>query len=106
MLLLTTDVIPGHRITAVHGLVRGNCVRAKHVGRDIGAGLKSLVGGELSGYSELMEESRKEAIVRMIAEADKKGADAILGIRITSANIMSGTAEILVYGTAVSMVAE
>ncbi|WP_276619853.1 YbjQ family protein [Syntrophomonas wolfei] len=103
MLLVTTDNLSEYKISKTLGLVRGSSIRAKHLGRDIGAGLKSLVGGELRGYSELLVESREEALNRMIEAAEKLNADAIVGIRFSSSQIMSGAAEMLVYGTAVKI---
>ena len=85
----------------VLGLVRGNTTRARHVGRDILAGLKTLIGGEIKSYSDLMTQARDEATSRMIAEAEKLEADAIIGIRYATADVMQGASEILVYGTAV-----
>jgi uncharacterized protein YbjQ (UPF0145 family) len=101
MLIVTTDTLSEHKISKTLGLVRGSSIRAKHLGRDIGAGLKSLVGGELMGYSELLEESREEAVNRMMEAAEKLNADAIVGVRFSSSQVMSGAAEMLVYGTAV-----
>ncbi|ABI69532.1 YbjQ family protein [Syntrophomonas wolfei] len=103
MLMATTDHLSEYKISKTLGLVRGSSIRAKHLGRDIGAGLKSLVGGELRGYSELLVESREEALNRMIEAAEKLNADAIVGIRFSSSQIMSGAAEMLVYGTAVKI---
>lgn len=103
MILSTTDSITGGKITEVMGLVRGSSIRSKHLGKDIGAALKSLVGGELKGYSELLEESREEALNRMIEDADRLGANAVVALRFGTSQIMSGAAEILVYGTAVKM---
>ena len=101
MQLSTTETIPGHTIEKSIGLVEGSTVRSKNVGRDLMASLKNFVGGELKGYTELLEESRKEATNRMIAKAKKKGANAILNVRYTTSNIAPGASEILVYGTAV-----
>jgi uncharacterized protein YbjQ (UPF0145 family) len=103
MIITTGENVPGYKTMAIAGLVKGSCIRSKHLGKDIGAGLKSLVGGELRGYSELLEESREEAIGRMIEQADKLGADAIIGMRFVSSQIMSGAAEFLAYGTAVKL---
>lgn len=103
MIVATTDNLSGYKIKEVYGLVRGSCIRAKHLGRDIGAGLKSLVGGELMGYSDLLEESREEAINRMINAAENMGANAVIGMRFSSSQIMSGAAEMLAYGTAVKI---
>jgi uncharacterized protein YbjQ (UPF0145 family) len=92
---------PGYAITRHLGLVQGSTVRAKHVGRDIMAGLKNLVGGELKGYTELLEESRREALERMAQQARAVGANAVINVRFSTANIAAGAAEILAYGTAV-----
>ena len=103
MIITTTDDIPGKRIVKVLGLVRGNTIRARHVGRDIMAGFRHIVGGEISDYTKMMAEAREQALDRMIEEAEKLGANAILNIRFSTSYIMSGAAEILVYGTAVSV---
>lgn len=92
---------PGMRIQAVLGLVRGNTIRARHVGNDIMAGLRSLIGGEITEYTKMMGESREQALDRMRAEALARGANAILGAHITTSMVMAGAAEILCYGTAV-----
>ena len=101
MLVLTIENVPGKKITKVVGLVKGSTIRAKHIGKDIGASFKQLVGGELKGYDEMLEEARKVAIGRMVEDAEGKGANAIIGFRLTSASIMQGAAEMLAYGTAV-----
>lgn len=103
MLIVTTDNLSEHKTIRTLGLVRGSSIRAKHLGRDIGAGLKSLVGGELMGYSELLDESREDALNRMIEAAEQLNADAIVGVRFSSSQVMSGAAEMLVYGTAVKI---
>lgn len=103
MLIATTDSLVGYEITKVLGLVKGSSIRSKHIGRDIGAVIKSIVGGELKGYSELLDESREEALSRMIRQAEEIGADAVVGIRFSSAQVISGAAEFLVYGTAVKV---
>ncbi len=103
MIITTTETIVGKNIVETLGLVKGNTIRARHVGSDIGAGLKSLVGGEIKGYVKAMNDARDEAEKRMIEEAEKMGAHAIVGVRFTSATIMSGSAEILAYGTAVKL---
>lgn len=104
MMLSNIEVLPGYTITKHLGLVQGSTVRAKHVGRDMMAGLKNIVGGELKGYTELLEESRQEALNRMTAQAKKIGANAVINIRFSTANIASGAAEILAYGTAVQVI--
>ncbi|MCO4773702.1 MAG: YbjQ family protein [Deltaproteobacteria bacterium] len=101
MLIVTTDEVPGHRIAKVIGLVRGNTIRARHVGSDILAAFKTLVGGEIDGYTKMMAESREQSLDRMRAEAHARGANAIVGMRITTSTVMQGAAEILAYGTAV-----
>lgn len=101
MLVVTTNEIPGKRVKEVKGLVHGGTVRSKHLGRDIGAGLKSIVGGEIRGYSEMMEEARNIALDRMITEAKKLGANAVIAMRFQSSEIMGGSSEVIAYGTAV-----
>ncbi|CAG69661.1 conserved hypothetical protein [Acinetobacter baylyi ADP1] len=93
--------MPGHEITQQLDVVYGSTVRSKHVGRDLLAGLKNIVGGELTAYTELLEESRQEAMQRMIAKAQQLGANAIVGIRFSTSNIAQGASELFVYGTAV-----
>ncbi len=101
MIVVNTDTIPGYRIERVLGLVQGNTVRAKHAGRDFMAGLKNLVGGELTGYTELLTESRRQAMERMVAEAVQLGANAVLNVRLTTSAVTAGAAELYAYGTAV-----
>ena len=101
MFIVNTEFVPGTKITRVLGLVQGSTVRAKHLGRDIAAGLKNLVGGELKGYTELLNESRNEALRRMIAQAQALGANAILNVRFGTSTITAGASELLCYGTAV-----
>ena len=101
MIISTTDRIPGKEITEVIGIARGNVVRAKHAGKDIMAALKSFVGGEISQYTELMADSRDQAIQRMIADAESKGADAVINVRFVTSMIAQSMAELLAYGTAV-----
>ena len=103
MILVSSDEIPGRRVTETIGLVKGNAVRARHLGKDIMAGLKNLVGGEVEEYTKLMAESREQALDRMASDARSKGADAILCIRITTSQISQGAAEILAFGTAVKL---
>lgn len=104
MLMSNLEVVPGYRVTKHLGLVQGSSVRAKHVGRDIMASLKNMVGGELKGYTELLRESRDEAISRMMAEAQSVGANAVLNIRLSTSSITAGAAEVMAYGTAVVIV--
>jgi uncharacterized protein YbjQ (UPF0145 family) len=101
MLLSTTFTVEGRKIVKHIGLVRGNTIRARHIGRDIMAGLRNIVGGEISDYTKMMAESREQAIDRMIEEAQDLGANAIVGMRFATSMVMQSTAEILVYGTAV-----
>lgn len=101
MIVVNTETIPGYTITKILGLVQGNTVRAKHVGRDIAASLKNLVGGELTGYTELLVESRREAMARMLAQAQQLGANAVVNVRFATSSITSGAAELYCYGTAV-----
>lgn len=101
MILSTTDTIPGKEIAEILGIARGSTVRARNVGRDIFAGLKNIVGGEISEYTQLQAESREQALQRLVQDAEKLGADAVVNIRLTTAMIMQGTAEILAYGTAI-----
>ena len=103
MILSTTDTICGKKITKQLGLVRGNTIRARHIGKDIMAGLRNVVGGEVAEYTKLMAESREQSIDRMTEEAQKLGANAIVGIRFSTTEVMGRAAEILVYGTAVKV---
>ena len=103
MIVTTTQGIPGREITEILGLARGNSVRARHAGRDIMAGLRNLVGGEISEYAKLQAETREMATRRMIQFAESLGADAVVGIRYTTSMITSGASEILAYGTAVKL---
>ncbi len=101
MLLTTLEIVPGKTIKQHLGLVQGSTVRAKHAGRDIMAGFKNFFGGELKGYTELLSESREEAINRMIEQAQSIGANAILNIRFSTSSITQGASELYTYGTAV-----
>ena len=101
MIIVTTDEIPGRTIKKTLGLVRGNTIRARHVGRDISAALKNLVGGEITDYTKMMAESREQALDRMVEEAETLNADAIVGVKFTTSMIMQSASEILAYGTAV-----
>ncbi|MCH2189074.1 YbjQ family protein [Candidatus Gracilibacteria bacterium] len=103
MILSNMDYVPGKKVSSHFGIVNGSTVRSKHVGRDLMAGLKNIFGGELKGYTELLNESRKESIQRMITEAEEKGANAILNIRFSTSSVSAGASEIYVYGTAVSI---
>jgi uncharacterized protein YbjQ (UPF0145 family) len=101
MLLSTTNTIYGRKIISQLGLVRGNTIRSRHIGKDIMASLRNIVGGEVEEYTKLMAESREQSIDRMVDEAKKLGANAIVGIKFSTTEIMGRAAEILVYGTAV-----
>jgi uncharacterized protein YbjQ (UPF0145 family) len=103
MILATTESIPGREVAEVLGVVRGNTIRARHVGKDILAFFRSVVGGEIGEYTKLMGESREQAIDRMAERASELGADAVIGMRITTSMVMSNASEILVYGTAVRL---
>ncbi|ODN30024.1 YbjQ family protein [Fervidobacterium thailandense] len=103
MIVTTTDYVPGYEVTEVLGIVTGSIVNSKHLGKDIAAAFKTLAGGEIKGYTELLNESRKIAVQRMITEAEKLGADAVIGLRFGSSSVMQGAAEILAYGTAVKL---
>ncbi len=103
MKLTTQDRFEDSQITETIGLVRGNTIRARHVGKDIMAGLRNVVGGEIEEYTKLLGESREQSIDRMIAEATKLGADGIVCIRFTTSSIMGGAAELFVFGTAVKL---
>ena len=103
MLLLNIDHIPGKEIEAI-GMVKGTVVQSKHFGKDFMAGMKTLVGGEISGYTEMLIEARQIATKRMVDEAKSLGADAIIGIHYTSSTVMQGAAEVLAYGTAVKYI--
>lgn len=103
MLISNLEIVPGRRVLEHLGLVQGSSVRAKHVGRDIMAGLKNIFGGELRGYTELLQESRDEAMQRMRQQAESIGANAVLNVRFSTSSVAQGAAEIYVYGTAVRL---
>ncbi len=103
MILTNVESVPGKQAVAHFGLVQGSTIRAKHIGRDIMAGLKNIVGGELHGYTELLVEARKEAVKRMVAQAEELGANAIVNVRFSTSSVAQGAAEILCYGTAVKV---
>ena len=100
IILSNTETIPGKNIVEFYGVVTGNTVRAKHVGRDLMAGLKNIVGGELKGYTELLQDSRTEATERMIEQAQSMGANAVVNVRYATSSISQGAAELFAYGTA------
>ena len=103
MLLVTTESIEGKNIKEVLGIVQGTIVQSKHIGKDIMASFKTIIGGEIKGYSEMVIEARQKATDRMIKQAEELGADAIIGIRYASSSVVQGASEILVYGTAVKI---
>ncbi len=103
MIVVTTSDLPGYRVARVHGLVRGNTIRARNVGKDIMAVLRNLAGGEITEYTKMMGEAREQAIDRMLEEAESLGANAVLAVRFQTSMVQSGAAEMLCYGTAVSV---
>ncbi len=103
MIIVTTEAVAGREVVETLGLVRGSTVRAKHIGTDIVASLKNLVGGEVHGYSSLLAGAREQALSRMIKEARALGADAVVATRLETSSIMNGASEILAYGTAVRL---
>ena len=103
MIYVTTDTIPGKTIESAIGIVKGEIVQSKHAGKDIMAGFKNFVGGEIKSYTEMISEARRIATTRMLAEAEKIGADAVVGVKYGSSSVMQGAAEMLVYGTAVKL---
>ena len=103
MIIATTDIIPNKEITEILGIARGSTVRARNIGRDIFAGLKNIIGGEIEEYTQLQAESREQAMQRMTIDAQKLGADAIINLRLSTSMVMQGASEILAYGTAVKL---
>ena len=103
MIMVNTDFVQGKEIAETMGIVKGNTIRAKWIGKDVMAGFRQLVGGELKEYTEMLTEARKESMQRMVKEAEQMGADAIINVRFMTSQIMSSAAEILVYGTAVKL---
>ncbi|WP_297478713.1 heavy metal-binding domain-containing protein [uncultured Photobacterium sp.] len=103
MIFSTTETVPGYEITAILGIVTGNVVQSKHIGRDIMAGLKTIIGGELKGYTEMFNEARSQAMARLEADATALGADAVIGLRFTTSAIMDGSCELLAFGTAITL---
>jgi uncharacterized protein YbjQ (UPF0145 family) len=101
MILTTLEGVPGRKIVRHYGLVQGSTIRAKHIGKDILAGLQNIVGGELTGYTELLQEARQESVNRMIKQANQMGANAIVNVRFATSSVAQGAAELLAYGTAV-----
>lgn len=105
MIVVNTESVPGYEIVEVKGMVQGNTVRAKHMGRDIAAGFKNMIGGELKGYTELLTESRREALARMLQQAEQLGANAVVNVRFTTSAVTAGASEMMAYGTAVVLAA-
>ena len=103
MIITTTETIPNKEVAEILGIARGSTVRARNIGRDIFAGLKNIIGGEIQEYTKLQADSREQAIQRMIDDANKLGADAVINVRLTTSMVMQGAAEILAYGTAVKL---
>ena len=103
MIVVNTETIPGKKIVEIKGLVQGNTVRAKHIGRDIAASFKNIVGGEIKGYTELLIESRRQAVERMLAQAGELEANAVVNVRFATSSITAGAAELYAYGTAVTI---
>ncbi|QDS99793.1 YbjQ family protein [Adhaeretor mobilis] len=103
MIVTNTETVAGYHVAEIKGLVQGNTVRAKHVGRDFAASLKNIVGGELKGYTELLTESRRQAVERMMAQAQQLGANAVVNVRFTTSAVTAGAAELYAYGTAVTL---
>lgn len=101
MIISNIEIIPGRKVVKHLGMVQGNTVRAKHAGRDIMAGFKNIFGGELKGYTELLQESREEAVARMVEQAEAVGANAVVNVRFSTSSITAGAAELFAYGTAV-----
>ena len=103
MLITTQDEFDDYRITKTLGLARGNTIRARHIGKDIMAGLRTIIGGEITEYTKMLAESREQALDRMVKQAEEMGADAIVCLRFTTSAVMQGAAELLAYGTAVKV---
>jgi len=103
MIVVNTEFVPGYEVTETIGLVRGSTIRSKHIGKDILASLRTLVGGEIKEYTEMLIEARNESMKRMEAQAASIGADAVINVRFVTSQVMSGAAELLAYGTAVKL---
>jgi uncharacterized protein YbjQ (UPF0145 family) len=103
MITVTTDFIPGYKVTEALGLVRGSTIRSKHIGKDLLAGLRTIIGGEIKEYTEMLIEARSESMRRMQAQAEQLGADGVINVRFVTSQVMSGAAELLCYGTAVKL---
>ena len=103
MIVVNTETVPGHEVVEALGVVRGSTIRAKHIGKDIMASLRNIVGGEVKEYTEMLTETRNESVQRMKREAAALGADAVVNLRFTTSQVMAGAAELLAYGTAVKI---
>ncbi|MFQ5648022.1 MAG: YbjQ family protein [Candidatus Aenigmatarchaeota archaeon] len=103
MIVTTTECVPGKKVTEVLGVVKGSTIRAKHLGKDIATGLKSLIGGELGFYTQMLNEARDQAIQRMVEDAKKLKADAVINVRLTTSMVVANAAEVMAYGTAVKL---
>ena len=103
MIVVTTDFVPGKKISVAIGIVRGNTIRARHLGKDILAALKNMIGGEIEEYTKMIAESREQSLERMVEEAKSMGADAVINVRFMTASMMQNAAELLAYGTAVKL---
>ena len=103
MIVVNTETVPGHRVVEALGVVRGSTIRAKHIGKDIMASLRNIVGGEVKEYTDMLTETRNESVQRMKREAAALGADAVVNLRFTTSQVMAGAAELLAYGTAVKI---
>ena len=103
MITVTTDFVPGYEASEALGLVRGSTIRSKHIGKDLLAGLRTIIGGEIKEYTEMLIEARSESLHRMEAQAERLGADAVINVRFVTSQVMSGAAELLCYGTAVRL---
>jgi len=101
VILTNTESVPGMRVVEAYGVVTGSTVRTKHIGRDIMAGLKNIIGGELKGYTELLRDARQDAVDRMVEEAQSMGANAVVNVRFATSSVAQGAAELFAYGTAV-----
>jgi uncharacterized protein YbjQ (UPF0145 family) len=101
VIIVTTDFVPGKEIKELKGFVRGSTVQSKHIGKDLMAGLKTIVGGEIKEYTEMMDEARQQAIGRLVEDAQRKGANAVIALRLETSNVMQNASEIMAYGTGV-----
>jgi uncharacterized protein YbjQ (UPF0145 family) len=106
MIVVMNNSVPGHRVTEALGVVRGSTIRSKHIGKDLLAGLRTLVGGEIKEYTEMLVEARNESMKRMVAQAEQLDADAVINLRFMTSAVMSGAAELLAYGDAVRLEAD